>query len=366
MAWFRVMSISFVFLAILLHYSLKYLLENDKIFDLSLESLDPRLQSWEQLGKYHEIFGYQIFGIQSNYSDSGTTFVIIHGYPSSSFEYSYQAMDTFLNHGHNYVLHDHLGFGFSDKPLKGFGYSVQDHADITLRYWHKINLSGDCVLVSHDMGDSVLTEILTRYSRNPNALPPDMKLKHIIFTNGGMSLKHYSPKLTQLLLVSPTTGELFNRLMHAIDPTGRIIKQQLGSVFSKSSKGLHREHQLDMMVALLRYKQGDRLLWKTIRYINDRYACEERWIQGVKEIAMKMNIPISFLWGRDDPISPPAIPISVIEKANLTNANVEIMPNRGHFLMMEDGEGDVWAEMIIKMTQKKEKRERKDQERDTK
>jgi pimeloyl-ACP methyl ester carboxylesterase len=352
MAWFHIVSISFVLLAIFVQYYLNYLLTNDKILDISITSLDPLLQSWEQLGEYHDVFGYRIFGIQSNFSDSNTTYVIIHGYPSSNFEYSYEAIDTFLKNGYNYVLHDHLGFGFSDKPQTDFGYSVQDHADITLQYWHNINLSGDCVLVSHDMGDSVLTEILTRYSRNPNTLPPNMKLKHVIFTNGGMSLKHYSPKLTQLLLVSSTTGELFNRLMHAVDPTGKIIKQQLGTVFSKSSKGLYREHQLEMMEALLRYKQGDRLLWKTIRYINDRYACEERWIQGIKTLAMDMKTPISFLWGRDDPISPPAILISVIEKANLT-AQVEIMPNKGHFLMMEDGEGDVWAEMIIKMTQKK-------------
>jgi pimeloyl-ACP methyl ester carboxylesterase len=352
MAWFHVVSISFVFFGIFLHFSLNYLLTNDKLLDLPISSLDPVLQSWEQRGKYHDIFGYQIFGIQKNVMDANTTYVIIHGYPSSSFEYSYEAVDTFLKNGFNFALHDHLGFGFSDKPRSDFGYSVQDHADITLEYWHKINLSGDCVLVSHDMGDSVLTEILTRYSRNPMILPPYMKLKHVIFTNGGMSLKHYSPKLTQLLLVSSTTGEIFNRLMHAIDPTGKIIKQQLGTVFSKSSKGLYREHQLEMMEELLRYKHGDRLLWKTIRYINDRYACEERWLQGIKTVAMVMKTPISFLWGRDDPISPPAIPFYVIEKANLTNAPVKIMQNKGHFLMMEDGDGAVWAEMIINLTQR--------------
>jgi pimeloyl-ACP methyl ester carboxylesterase len=294
--------------------------------------------------------------MKSNLKNSQITYVLLHGFPSSSFEYSYQTLETFSQNNGNFFVHDHVGFGFSDKPMKDFGYSVQDHADIAIQLWHQVHLQGDCILVAHDMGDSILTEILTRYSRNQATLPSQMRVKHIVFTNGGMALKYYSPKLTQLLLVSRTTGETFNQLMHLIDPTGCIMKQQLLSVFSSSSKGqslaLSRSSQVDHMVTLLRYKKGDEILWKTIRYINDRYACEDRWLNALQILSKENKIPISFLWGQDDPISPPAIAWYVIEKANLTAelTQVKIMPKKGHFLMMEDEEGNVWAEMIIKMT----------------
>lgn len=351
--------------------------------ELKYNKLNNELINWEKKGKYYNINNKQIFGInnlnlfnennknecndgddnnnENHYNENNNnqkknnnnrklTYIIIHGYPSSSFEYSYNNLNIFEKYNYNYVLHDHIGFGFSEKLNNNFGYSIQDHADITLEYWKTIGVTGDCIIIAHDMGTSILTEILTRLSfqNNNHILPNNMRIKHVVFTNGGMLLEEYSPKFTQLLLLS-SYGKKFAEIVSVIDSNGYFFKQQLSSVFSKYSNKSKSKKQIDLMMELVKYQKGDLLLSKTIRYIQDRYACEDRWMIGLKNTNL-MNINISFVWGEDDPISPPTIPKKIIEKLNLTNSNLIIMKKKGHFLMMEDEEGDVWAETIINAT----------------
>ena len=59
------------------------------------------------------------------------------------------------------VTFDHLGYGFSDKPSQGYTYSLMDQADNAITLWRKLGIA-KAHIVSHDMGDSVMTEILTR------------------------------------------------------------------------------------------------------------------------------------------------------------------------------------------------------------
>ena len=61
-------------------------------------------------------------------------------------------------------VHDHLGFGFSDKPSKNFTYSIAEAADNCLTAWQQAGIK-NAHLVAHDMGDTILTEILARRYR---------------------------------------------------------------------------------------------------------------------------------------------------------------------------------------------------------
>lgn len=86
----------------------------------------------------------------------------------------------------NVIVIDHIGFGFSDKPAENFTYSIFNHADNLLYIWKKLEIKSGH-LVSHDMGDSVLTEIISRRQRGflNNYYNNDF-FKSITFTNGGM------------------------------------------------------------------------------------------------------------------------------------------------------------------------------------
>mmetsp|Transcript_11738 Transcript_11738/g.17782 ORF Transcript_11738/g.17782 Transcript_11738/m.17782 type:complete len:365 (+) Transcript_11738:58-1152(+) len=330
--------------------------------DSDISSLPEELRDWESKGTYHNIHSHRVFGmvLKPKRQMHASTYVLLHGYPSSSHEYSYGGADTLTKLGYNVVMHDHIGFGFSDKPVHGFGYSVQDHADVALAYWKEIGLSGDCLFVAHDMGDSILNEILARYDRDTATLPSGMRIKGVVFSNGGMSLQGANPRLSQRIMMSHY-GEAFNKLTTGLDANHVVFRQQLGSVFAshiraasgESSVGRMRNHQMNMMMDLLYFKGGIHLLWKTIRYIHDRHACEDRWLSALSRVGK--SIPVYFLWGQDDAVAPPVIPHLVIARSNLTYSNGNqleptFLPKRGHFLMMEEGDGISWAEAIVDLT----------------
>jgi hypothetical protein len=118
--------------------------------------LDDRLVSWEGNGFYVEIYQNKVFGIHLKAEDENfqnKTCIVVHGFPSSSFEYSYGAAKGLQSLGYDVILHDHIGFGFSDKPMTGFGYSIHDHADVALAFYESVkdDIRGPVVFIAHDM-----------------------------------------------------------------------------------------------------------------------------------------------------------------------------------------------------------------------
>lgn len=79
---------------------------------------------------------------------------------------------------------DHLGFGLSSKPKKEeYTYSINEQTDILLKAIERLNINSANIL-SHDMGDTISTELLTR--QNLGLLPKFFKGGlSFTFTNGG-------------------------------------------------------------------------------------------------------------------------------------------------------------------------------------
>ena len=98
---------------------------------------------WKSKGKFITVNNNQIFLIDShdtNYKevyDTQKSMVVLHGYPTSSFDY-YKVLPE-LSKTYRIILHDHLGFGFSDKP-KDINYSLVKQADIALELWDRLGL----------------------------------------------------------------------------------------------------------------------------------------------------------------------------------------------------------------------------------
>ena len=70
------------------------------------------LTAWLEKGQYVEVLGKQIFVIQEGNKDA-TPLFILHGYPTCSIDYQYVIED--LAAHYRVVLHDHPGFGLSEK-----------------------------------------------------------------------------------------------------------------------------------------------------------------------------------------------------------------------------------------------------------
>ena len=85
----------------------------------------------------------------------------MHGYPTSSFDY-YKVIHK-LSDKYRVIIHDHLGFGFSDKP-QDYSYSLIEQADVALELWKCLNLN-EVSILAHDYGTSIYTEIIARHNK---------------------------------------------------------------------------------------------------------------------------------------------------------------------------------------------------------
>ncbi|MGH3636010.1 MAG: alpha/beta fold hydrolase, partial [Mycobacterium sp.] len=120
--------------------------------------LSPTVRSWLDGGRWLPTDAGKVF-VRSNPGD-GPTVLLLHGYPSSSFDFR-----AVLPHlaGRAWVAMDFLGFGLSDKP-RPHHYSLLEQADLVQTVVQEVaaTTTGPVVVLAHDMGTSVTTELLAR------------------------------------------------------------------------------------------------------------------------------------------------------------------------------------------------------------
>jgi pimeloyl-ACP methyl ester carboxylesterase len=132
---------------------------------LELEELPPKVQAWRQKGELVDIYGNKMFVVQAGQDkslDVDDVIVFFHGFPTSSFDYDKSLPDLIKEFPKKkLVFFDHIGFGFSDKPQEDYEFTLHDHAENALALMRQLKIKS-AHIVAHDMGDSVLTEILLR------------------------------------------------------------------------------------------------------------------------------------------------------------------------------------------------------------
>ncbi len=186
-------------------------------------------ESWKNKGKFTTVFGRAIFVIDTSSSLSTTlntnaiknqkeTLVILHGYPTSSYDYC--KVLTELSKKYRVIIHDHLGFGFSDKPLD-YSYSLIEQADVALQLWKQLGLI-NVTLLAHDYGTSVCTEILAR----KNKQQINLQIDKLILCNGSMHIELSKLRMIQKLLKNKLTGKWVAKLSNYL-----IFKKNLRSVY---------------------------------------------------------------------------------------------------------------------------------------
>ena len=115
----------------------------------------PRVDAWRAGGALVEVGGRRLFLRTAD--GAGPQLLFLHGYPSSSYDWRL-VLD--MLPGQRTACFDFLGFGLSDKP-RDHVYSLMDQADLVEGVVERLGAS-EVVLVAHDMGTSVATELLAR------------------------------------------------------------------------------------------------------------------------------------------------------------------------------------------------------------
>jgi len=161
------------------------------------------LQEWKQNGKFVQVNEHQLFYIDTEAKDK-PGLLILHGYPSAS--YDYHAVLAIFSKKFRVIIHDHLGFGFSDKPLN-YSYSLIDQASIILQFWEQLGIKHGHIL-AHDYGTSIATEILARVSEGYKKID----FESVTLTNGSVHIELAHLRTIQKLLKNQTIGPLIASL----------------------------------------------------------------------------------------------------------------------------------------------------------
>ncbi len=146
---------------------------------------------------------------------------------------------------------------------------------------------GEVIVVGHDMGTSVTTELMAR----DIAGELRMRIRGVLLFNGSILLHRASPTPGQKLLRT-RFGPLFARLS-----TERTFTAQFARIFSKAHP-LEPDEARDQW-ALLSHEDGQRRMADTINYMNERERYTERWHGAVRDWPGELH----FAWGLEDPVA---------------------------------------------------------------
>ncbi|MDZ4173277.1 MAG: alpha/beta hydrolase [Hydrogenophaga sp.] len=244
------------------------------------EYLTSSVSAWLQRGRMLRYRGRDVY---IRVSGSGPALMLIHGYPTGS--YDWHSVWMALSQRHTLVAVDMLGLGLSDKP-KDFDYSIAQHADLHEWLISSLRLKRLC-LIAHDLGVSIAQEMLARRMQDLS-LPP---IDAVVMLNGGVFPEVYRPRFILRLLSSPM-GSLIGPLMSR-------------SAFERSMHPLFGEHAqpstalLDDFWSLVTYRDGLLVTHLVGRFWKERLRLRNRLVTPL----MQRSVPTRFINGISDPNS---------------------------------------------------------------
>ena len=272
--------------------------------------LPQSVRDWRDGGRWVETRSGSLF-VRSAQGD-GPTVLLLHGYPSSSFDYR-----MVVSHlaGRAWITLDFLGFGLSDKP-RPHRYSLLEQADLVQTVVADA-VTGPVVLIAHDMGTSVTTELLARDL--DGRLP--FELQRAVLTNGSVILDRASLRPIQKVLrgpLGPVAARLANR---------RMFTRGFARLFSPQHPLSAQEAEAQW--ALLSNNDGHRIAHLLISYLDERVRYAPRWHGAVRDWPK----PLGFLWGLDDPVATTNV-LDGLRELRAAGEVVEL-PGAGHYPQVE-------------------------------
>jgi pimeloyl-ACP methyl ester carboxylesterase len=271
---------------------------------------------WYARGTKIRIFGHDVFVVTAGPGrDEGLDpLLLLHGFPSSSRDFA-PALEQ-LAARRRVVVHDHLGFGFSDKPAR-YSYSLLEQAEVAIAVWRALGVRRGHI-IAHDYGTSVATELLARRERG--LCPVDFS--SLTLTNGSVhiELAHLTP--SQRVLRSKRLGPLFARLA-----SKRVFKLQLRRILGDPASV--EDAELDAMWEGIGHGGGRARLPALAGYMDERVRFHARWVGALEAL----DLPAHMLWGRRDPVAVPAIAEQLARET--PGAKLTWLDDLGHYPMLE-------------------------------
>ncbi|MDH3644842.1 MAG: alpha/beta hydrolase, partial [Gammaproteobacteria bacterium] len=273
---------------------------------------------WRASGAYHTVYGRTFFAIDTGSDDSADddkpTLVLLHGYPTSSHDY-YRVLPELAAH-YRIIVHDHLGFGLSDKPTD-YSYGLHEQTDFAVLLWQQLGVRS-AHLFAHDYGTSVATELLARWNRGFRPVT----LESITLCNGSVHIELARLRLIQKLLRNETLGPAVARLS-----SRRVFNRNMRQLWHDPAK--LSQADLDIMWELLTRDGGKAVLPRITQYLRDRVRYWHRWVGALQQ----SRLPLNFLWGAEDPIT--GRDVAELHHAEAPASSLTVLDDVGHYPMLE-------------------------------
>jgi pimeloyl-ACP methyl ester carboxylesterase len=273
--------------------------------------LTPRVVRWRRMGAYVELAGRRLF--VRDRPGVSPPLLLLHGFPSSSYDWRH-AFE--LLPARRITTFDFLGFGLSAKP-RHETYSLRLQADLVQEVVGRY-VARPVVIVAHDMGTSVLTELLARDLEG--RLP--FEIEAVLLFNGSMVLEQASLTVGQRLLRSPL-GPVAARLSN--EPS---FRRQFAALFT-ARHPLSEDEAADQW-SLLAHDHGQRILDRLIFYLHERVRYAERWHGALRDWPGRLELA----WAGQDPVCTEAVLQAVRDLR--PHAPLTRLPDLGHYPQLED------------------------------
>ena len=214
------------------------------------------------------------------------------------------------------IVHDHLGFGLSDKP-QDYSYALHEQTDFAVLLWQQLGVQS-AHLFAHDYGTSIATELLARW--NLGFRP--VTLESITLCNGSVHIELARLRLIQKLLRNETLGPVVARLS-----SQRVFNRNMRQLWCDPAT--LSEADLDTMWELLTRDRGKAVLPKITQYLHDRVLYWHRWVGALQQ----SQLPLNFLWGAEDPIT--GRDVAELHHAEAPGSRLTVLDDVGHYPMLE-------------------------------
>jgi pimeloyl-ACP methyl ester carboxylesterase len=268
------------------------------------------LEQWRDDAQRIDMNGYSFaFWTSSKISDAKPWLLLIHGFPTSSWDWS--GMWPVLEEKFNLAAIDMLGFGLSDKPAN-IRYSIAHQADLQEALLERLGVS-EAHLFVHDYGNTVAQELLARH----NEAVLSFSIKSVCFLNGGLFPEQHRARAIQKLGLTPL-GPVIGMLL-----SEDKLRTSFDKIFGPDTKASKEE--INGHWTLMKVRGGQKVFHKLLQYIPERKANRTRWVGALVDAC----IPLRLIDGGADPISGKHLYDYYLE--TIPNADAVLFEDIGHY-----------------------------------
>lgn len=272
------------------------------------------VEAWRAAGSFLTVGEHEVFVRDepaASPDPSLPPLLVLHGFPTNSYDFA--SVLSALAERRRLVIPDFVGFGLSAKPDMRYGIHLS--ADTIQGVAAQLGLE-HVDLLTHDMGDSVGGELLARDLEGH--LP--FAIGRRVISNGSiyLDLAHLTTGQQLLLSLPDEAIEISNEERYAESLAATCAPEHRPS-----------DAELAAQWQLLAHNGGDRLLARTIRYLEDRMAEEARYTGAIESHAS----PLGIVWGELDPIAVHAMSDRLLERR--PDATRATLDGVGHYPMVE-------------------------------